>query len=967
MTRSQRLRMLLLATASASLLVASSCDPKSPPTGSPLFTSPQTNPIALGRDGQRLYVANTTAGVVTAFDVSNPAAPVKAGEIRVGLDPVGLAVRPPGRDDVDATELLLVTNHISDSVSVVDTATLSVVQTLQELDADGVSLTNEPVGVTFAGPDRAFVTLDDPNEVLVVDFDAQDRASIAPTRLRITNQAPRALAVADGRLYVASFESFNQTELPTCAPGDPRGLSPGDPFDEGCEFTLDNAFIGSFAGNPNVGGRVILDRDQPDRDLFVFDAATLAPIDVVESVGTLLYGVATGSGGRVYVTHTEARNARNGLAELQNRMFENRLARIDCGPGGCGAPVQIDLDASAGEPVATPYGVAVSEDGALLVATASGSDGATPGASDGGVTAPLAGLVTLDADGAVLGTVAVGAIPQGVALRSDAAGQGTHAFVLNTVDSTLSVVDVSDPAQPSVVATLAAGPDPTPDDVRRGRIAFSTARASTSGTFSCESCHPGGNTDQLIWTINTIEGPDDGPFPGGVAPEPRTTMPVRGLRDTLPVHWDGSLADPFEGVFVPGDSAPDCDLEVDGQQGCMRHLVDASLGGVMCAQDFSSACVDGPSGLPGLLEDAERDDMAAFLLAVSFPPSPERRPDDALTPLGMQGVSDFFTFLDDPGSTGTCANTGGCHALPLTVDTNSGVGGFDAPSIRGLWDRSLIFSNGLMNSEEGLALLQDCADGVGPLDPCEATILPPSGEQVWDPAIGMTERGTLMGSFSPFFSNLYGVPAQGIWALVNEMSVGYPGLLGRQLELATADDDTAAANALEDAAVQGKIELLASLGQTGTWSFDPARGLWDGPTLGLTRSELVSLAQSTQQVITLTAHAPIAVEADTPQPLLWPDPPGSFPLIPVLNAGAAETFTVAQKYLTDGAVLLVNGSVCGGCSITLLPPAAPGEPELAEIFMDAAPPGAPPVALHVIQAQNPAGRVSNELPIAVLP
>ena len=103
----------------------------------------------------------------------------------------------------------------------------------------------------------------------------------------------------------------------------------------------------------------------------------------------------------------------------------------------------VDLDAgaqaAAGATAPTPYGLAVSGNGATLVVTAAGSDG----------TGAFPGLYTLDANGHVLGGVVTGAIPQGVALKSNAStGAAEHAYVLNTVDSTLSVVDVSSPASP---------------------------------------------------------------------------------------------------------------------------------------------------------------------------------------------------------------------------------------------------------------------------------------------------------------------------------------------------------------------------------------------------------------------------------------------------------------------------------------------------------------------------------------
>ena len=139
---------------------------------------------------------------------------------------------------VNEDELVFVTNHISDSISVISRRKMAVVQTLQGLaHADGgatpddlVTTTDEPVGIAFQNPCRGFVTLDQPNEVIVLEAadtnhngpcdDAKPEWSISPNRIKITAQAPRALTVAGGKLYVAAFESGNQTEFPSCAPGD---------------------------------------------------------------------------------------------------------------------------------------------------------------------------------------------------------------------------------------------------------------------------------------------------------------------------------------------------------------------------------------------------------------------------------------------------------------------------------------------------------------------------------------------------------------------------------------------------------------------------------------------------------------------------------------------------------------------------------------------------------------------------
>jgi hypothetical protein len=704
---------------------------------------------------------------------------------------------------------------------------------------------------------------------------------------------------------------------------------------------MNTATLLQFATSPNVGGEVIRDSDIPDRDLFVYDTSNLAAApQVLSGVGTLLHGVAT-AGSRVYVTHTEARNDRDGLLALGNRMFENRLAFVDCNPT-CGAVTTIDLDANPfGVPVATPYGVAASGNGSTLVVTAAGSDGEAglPGAP--GVTLP--GLVTLSSSGAVLGRVPTGALPQGVALRSNAAGAAQTAFVLNAGDSTLSVVDVSVASAPTVVATLAVGTDPTPPEVQRGRILFAAGRASTNGTFSCESCHPQGHVDQLLWVINTLEGPADVPGcnPGSDdCPEPRSTMPVRGLRDTLPLHWVGTLADPIPGVFLAEDGgAPDCDLAADGEIGCIRHLVDASLSGVMCAQP---GCPTGPAGQPGALTSGERDDVAAFLAALSYPPSPARRPTDVLTATARTGVGDFFLDRGGLPNPRTCADiNGGCHALPLGVATNSPlVGRFDAPTMRGMWDRHLLFSDGIFGSEEFLS-----SAGFDPS------------------ATGLTEFGSLAATFPNLFTAAYNVPVTNIWAFVNEMSIGLPGLAGRQLVLRpdNAGDSTTEARAaqIETAATEGRITAVARIGAS---EFRFTGGLWMPPNgAGLSRAALRSAGVTAGLPVVITADLPETLHAggSARQPLLWVADNAQGPAVPRIRAGTNGSFTAFAAYVEAGAKVLVNGTLCAACSATFNAGAGTSQISLA--------PAPSPAGTYVVQLLNPEGFASNELPLVTTP
>ena len=50
--------------------------------------------------------------------------------------------------------------------------------------------------------------------------------------------------------------------------------------------------------------------DVPDRDLFVFDTETDQLLQTVSSLGTLLYGLAVDSGGRVFVAQQSGQGFR---------------------------------------------------------------------------------------------------------------------------------------------------------------------------------------------------------------------------------------------------------------------------------------------------------------------------------------------------------------------------------------------------------------------------------------------------------------------------------------------------------------------------------------------------------------------------------------------------------------------------------------------------------------------------------
>jgi YVTN family beta-propeller protein len=920
------------------------------PAGFTSFVSPQSNPIALSPDGSRVFVANTTSNSVDVIDTATRSV---RHSVRVGLEPVGLAVRPDGKE-------LWVANHISDSISVIDIDPHSgeryrLVGTVQDLDpATLVTRTDEPVGIAFASDAKAYVTLSSRNQVAVVDVAARRVTGY----LEITAQDPRAIAVRGGRLYVAAFESGNQTELSVCV----FGTTP-----PGC--TLDFNDLLTFITVPNLPGEgmnLVRRATVPDRDLFVFDTANEAPVATVSSIGTLLYGLAVDSAGRVFVAHTEARNDADGLAavpplgdgqglaDIENRMFLNRLGVIDCGGAGCGAPEAIDLEPAPpalpapGQALATPFGVALAGDDGLLVVTAAASSR----------------VFSFDpATRSVLDVLDVGAIPRGVALASDpATGAAATAWVLNTLGNSVSVVSVSAAGELAEVARVPVGADPTPEAVRRGRIAFESAHGSTSGTFSCGSCHPDGNTDQLLWVIGarcTFSA-------GCQQEEPRSTMPIRGLANTLPLHWDGTLGDPIGGrngeVGINGSVPPNCDAA--DPHGCFRQLVDASMTGVMC--DQSDGCASG-----GELSDAERDDMASFLASVAYPPARARPMDDRVSDAALGGFEDYFidqgslVGVTDPS---TCADTtGGCHALPLGVSTNSPVvGAFDAPTFRGMNDRFLQFSLGVTMPVE---LQRVAAQGV-PFPPFN---IPPS-DAPFRSEDGFEELSTFATSFVAF-RPIYNVRPLGIFQFFEEAGTGSSGAIGRQLTLdgsTTAPGELAATQAilaaLEDADRRGAVNLRGVGSRDGTSlevELAPSGRYESELGLSLSSGQLVAEVQAGRVMLTLTAqHREKVGDPGSPQPLLATfatgDGPTGDPPLPVLPAD--NPMDLAATDVRGDSTLLVDGQPVGGSldcvGGSFAPFCSSGRVALA---LDVVPAS----GTHLLQVQSPAGPISNELPFVV--
>ena len=893
--------------------------------GHPVFASPHARPIAIV--GDFVYVANTPSDTVDVIDAEERTV---VNRINVGIDPVSVVPRPDGLE-------IWVANHVSDTVSVIDTDPDSptfqnVIATVQAVDDISLSTDfDEPVGIAFAGNDKAYVALGPANEIAVVDVETRSVGE----RLPIRAQDPRAIAVRGERLYVVAFESGNKSQLSGCFEGEIGR--------DGCTFdAVEHVFTNNNVLSLNYEADITEDDAVPDRDLFVFDTTTDELVAEVEGIGTLLYGIAVDSNDRVYVAQTDARNTANGLAgsqdhgmaEMENRAFLNQITRVDCGTASdCGEPVRFDLEPvppdhpEPEDSLATPFGIQVSGDDATLVVTAAGSDK----------------LFTVDAtSGEVLGSVDVENVPRGVALVSGSNGEPIRAWVLNAVANSVSAVDLSSLEAPTVTETIPLE-DPTHPVVKRGRMAFNDAHASTTGTFSCESCHPDNHTDQLIWILQTP--PCEGQEGCIDQVPPRLTMPAKGLRDTQPYHWDGIPGDPYGGINTASIDAPvEPNCSEDDPESCTRFLVDGSLATTMCDVSSGDCPHTNDEGKAGLLDAQDRDALATYLLSVPFPPAQKRPFDNELTQMGRDGIFEFSFIIDSGQGTGaqTC---GDCHRMPFLVTPNTPGTGMDAPTWRGAYDRFQITPQARTNVID-LMYLAFRYNGAEPQSAFNERFYFEE-EDIWD-----------LGGSSPE-----------VWQMVLQNSTGFSGSFARQVTLNEDTADSPLTERLLDAlelsgeeggiVLQGEGVLIEDDGAS-PLAVEFSNGVYrthDGSE-SFDRSELVELAADGELVLTITGRTGANIDKHM-QPGLWPVAPihRQSRNVHLAFLDDDRKLRINARHIQQDASIHLNGRRVDGhieCEHGTLPHCSG---EVAIVELDQAPAG----GLHFLQIQNPHGLFSNDM------
>jgi YVTN family beta-propeller protein len=861
------------------------------------FETPQCNAITLSRRG-RLYLINTPGHEIIEM--------TRSGKIKrrlpVGLEPSGVAASPDGRT-------LYVTNHLSDSISVVDVKKWQVKATIEQIDPDNrLAILDEPCGVAFSPTEaKAFVTLSQPNRVAVIDTTTHSVTDLVD----IPGEDPRALRVSrDGRhVFVAAFASGNQTEVEVA--GEETLYEAAGNWWQGflnsMRAALGNTGLTGRISTPAAGANLA---QRPDKDIFIMNTATLE-ITSIDDVGTLLYDIEVSpDGNTLWVASTNHENFKNGFAEINGQPIANRLTRIHPGTFGWDdaeiTTFATDEDPLTGEPIAggaVPSSMAWAKHQELLV-TATSSDT----------------LVVFDENGSVRKRIPVGSMPRGVATR------GNLAWTYNRGDSSVSIINLKKGVEKKRVSFAE---DPAPATIEAGRRHFYSASLSGTGTFSCASCHPDADTDHLIWEFDEVTGH-------------RGTQTVRGIQGTEGFHWDGSQTDARE-LILGGVGGP-----------IFQGTIDPCAADQMAQFILNVPFPPSPHRAPSDMLSAEaRVGAAVARRGIHYD-----HQDDPVQPLHFDpGFAELLKSIAGenllPTAVEGCA-AGACHASPLWTSQGQ-VNGIEAVTFRGMWDRNSWTHSGISSKAGSL----EASD----LYRLEHGHLP----RYQDISSAAASSSSFMTTFFRFHDNPQAQPGVDPLALNNhieeflrELSTGLPGVLGRQVLLdgtPTPQEDASLTEILT-AADSGKITMrihgTTTSGQV-HWRLVPGTAptfiteggdvltledvraiLEDGPYLLLVTADLP----------TNTGHQPLlrtVVTLDTPN------------LIATAINGISQTFEFRGSGFVPGMRLLVDGFPYVELEVI-----SDTVARHTESHLNAAGP------FYILSLLNPNGLQSNEFPMPIL-
>ena len=504
------------------------------------FESPQSHPIDITPDGTTLLAVNTADGQLELFDLIR-GLPVRRGSVAVGVDPVSVRVR-------NNTEAWVV-NQVSDSVSVVDIASMRVTRT--------ILIGDEPADICFTTkPSRAFVSLAVSSKL--VSFDPS-LATPLLTSTTILGAQPRALATSpDGtKVYLAVFESGNKTTIiprtvVNSTAGPYAGVNPppnsGTAFDPPRTVGQANPPRVAHIARKNAANQWIDDNGRNwtnqitwgvvDNDLAIINSSTLATT-YVTGLMTCVASVGVAPNGTILTVGIEARNEIRFEPKLDGKFAKMMGAFVPA--GGTGTPTLTDLNphltyATSSIPemqryqsIGDPRGVAWLPDSSIAFTAALGSNC----------------VIALSPTGARIAKISVGEGPSGVVTSPS----GAFVYALNRFEGSVSAINTTSLSETG----RASFHDATPSSVKVGRkFLFDTNLTSGLGHTSCATCHIDGRSDRVAWDLGDPTGvvqvfDETCQVPGCIAwhpmKGPMTTQTLQSIIGNEPFHWRGEKDD----------------------------------------------------------------------------------------------------------------------------------------------------------------------------------------------------------------------------------------------------------------------------------------------------------------------------------------------------------------------------------------------------------------------------------------
>ena len=117
-------------------------------------------------------------------------------------------------------------------------------------------------------------------------------------------------------------------------------------------------------------------------------------------------------------------------------------------------------------------------------------------------------------------------------------------------------------------------------------------------------------------------------------------MPVRGLRDTAPFHWDGIPGDPYGGMNSANlRSHVEPNASLDNPESTTRHLIDGGLASTMMRVGDETLNDEGKAGLLSAAETRRHGEV--FFSMSTYPPAQKRAYTNELSDRAEEGFELF--------------------------------------------------------------------------------------------------------------------------------------------------------------------------------------------------------------------------------------------------------------------------------------------------------------------------------------